>query len=143
VRKVSFVGNRSFTNDRLKDVVQTKSWIWIFRHGTYDSETIDDDTAAVRRFYAGKGFFGRTRWPKADLVADNSELQVNFVIDEGTRYVVDRVTFKGNASLSEADLRKNLKLTKARFTITIFFSAISASCSRVQSIRIYLSAEQQ
>src|SRR5207249_1324873 len=41
---------------------------------------------------------------------DNSEVQVNFVVDEGSRYAVDRVSFKGNASLSESQLRSHLKL---------------------------------
>src|SRR4029077_13414710 len=31
VRKVDFTGNKSFSDDRLRDEVHTKYWIWIFR----------------------------------------------------------------------------------------------------------------
>src|SRR5439155_16156703 len=42
VRRVGFLGNHSFSDDRLRDECKTKYWIWIFRPGTYDAETVDD-----------------------------------------------------------------------------------------------------
>jgi outer membrane protein assembly factor BamA len=39
-----------------------------------------------------------------------SELQINFLVEEGPRYVVDRVSFRGISNVSEAELRKNLRL---------------------------------
>lgn len=115
VRKVNFIGNQSFTNDRLKDAVQTKSWIWIFRAGTFDPEQIEDDVAAVRRFYEQKGFFDARVGRKIVWSPDQSEVQIDFVISEGPRYSVNRVLFSGNNSLSEAELRKNMKMTEGRF----------------------------
>src|SRR5437667_413778 len=82
---------------------------WIFRHGTLDFDTLEDDVASLRRFYEHKGFFDARVGRKLIWSPDNSEVQVNFVVDEGARYTVDRVSFKGNASLSESQLRSHLK----------------------------------
>ncbi|HWP40892.1 MAG TPA: POTRA domain-containing protein, partial [Tepidisphaeraceae bacterium] len=112
IRNINFVGARSFTESRLKSQIQSKTWIFIFRHGQYDPETVEDDVAALRRYYEQKGFFDARVGRKLIWSADMSELQIDFVIEEGVRYTVDRVTFKGNASVSEAELRKNLRLVE-------------------------------
>ncbi len=114
IRKVKFQGNRSFTDDRLKGQIQSKSWIWIFRRGNYGPETVEDDVAALRRFYESKGFFDVRIGRKLVWSPDNSELQINFNIDEGQRYYVDQLIFHGNTSLSDAQLRANLKLVEGR-----------------------------
>ncbi len=110
IRKVDFRGNRSFTADRLKDQIHTAFWIWIFRPGTFDPDQVDDDVASLRRFYEGKGFFDVRVGRKLSYSPEMKELQVTFVIEEGTRYKIDRISFKGNASVAEAKLREKLKL---------------------------------
>jgi outer membrane protein insertion porin family len=115
VRKVDFIGNNSVSADRLKEQLQTKSWIWIFRPGTYDPATLDDDVASLRRYYEQRGFFDARVGRKVIFSPDMTEVEINFVIEEGQRYVIDRVTFRGNASVSEADLRKNLNLLEGQY----------------------------
>lgn len=110
IRKINFVGGNSFSTSKLKGVIQAQTWIWIFRHGTYDPEQLEDDVAALRKFYNEKGFFDVRVGRKLIWSPDMTELQIDFVIEEGIRYSIERVTFKGNASVSEADLRKDLKL---------------------------------
>ncbi|CAN5643274.1 outer membrane protein assembly factor BamA [soil metagenome] len=114
VRKVEFIGNNSFSTDRLKDQIQTRHWIFIFRPGTYDLNQIDDDVASVRKYYQQKGFFDARVGRKIIFSPDMSEVQVNFVVEEGVRYTVDKITFKGNASVGEAELRRELKLVEGR-----------------------------
>ena len=114
VRKVSFVGNRSYSDDRLKDVAQTKYWIWIFRAGTFDPEVIEDDVALLRRYYEQHGFFDARVGRKLIWSPDYSEVQVQFVVNEGARYTVNRIVFQGNSTISEDELRKNLKMVEGR-----------------------------
>jgi outer membrane protein insertion porin family len=114
VRKVDFFGNNSFSDDRLRDQVNTKYWIWIFRPGTFDPDTVDDDVAALRRFYENHGFFDVRVGRKIAESPEQSEVKVTFVIEEGVRYVVDKVSFKGNTKLSAAELKSGLKLTEGR-----------------------------
>src|SRR6185369_17675231 len=114
VRKVDFVGNNSFSDDRLKDQVATKYWIWIFRPGTFDPDTTDDDVAALRRFYEGRGFFDVRVGRKVTESPEQNAIKVTFVIEEGQRYYVEKISFRGNTKLSEQELRRNLKLIEGR-----------------------------
>lgn len=115
IRDIKFIGNASFPASRLEDQITTRPWIWIFRSGNYSAQQVEDDTAALRQFYVRNGFFDARVGRKLIWSADMSELQINFVIEEGQRYKVARVEFKGNDRLSEATLRKNLKLTEGEF----------------------------
>ncbi|MEZ0265680.1 MAG: outer membrane protein assembly factor [Phycisphaerae bacterium] len=115
VRKIETIGNRSFSEDKLTDQIKTRHWLWFFRPGTYDPEQIEDDVASIRRFYEEHGFFDVRVGRKLAWSADQSEVQVSFVIDEGVRYKIDTVTFRGNASVPEAEIRKQIKLVEGRF----------------------------
>ncbi|MCS7033419.1 MAG: outer membrane protein assembly factor BamA [Phycisphaerae bacterium] len=114
VRKVDFIGNNSFTADRLKSQIRTRHWIWILRPGTFDPEQVEDDVAALRRYYESKGFFDVRVGRKIIASPDNSEIQVTFLIEEGRRYVVERVTFKGNSAVSDTELRSRMKLLEGQ-----------------------------
>ena len=111
IRKVNFLGNHSFDDGRLKDQIQTKSWFPIFRPGTFEPEQIEDDVAALRRYYEGKGFFDVRVGRKLIFSPDQREMQVTFVVNEGPRYRVNRVEFRGNSMLSDVQLRRGLKMT--------------------------------
>jgi outer membrane protein assembly complex protein YaeT len=112
VRNITFKGNRTFSDNKLSDQVRSRSYIWIFREGTFEPEVVEDDVAAIRRFYQQKGFFDARVGRKLIFSPDQTELQIDFVIDEGPRYMVDKVTFKGNSAVSEALLRSNLKVVE-------------------------------
>ena len=114
VRKVDFKGNNSFSSDRLRDAVQTKYWVWIFRPGTFDPASVDDDIAALRRFYDGKGFFDVRVGRRITESPDQSEIKVSFLIEEGLRYTIEKVSFRGNTSLTEEQLRQGLKMTEGK-----------------------------
>lgn len=116
VRKVDFKSARplSFTKDKLADQVKTAPYLFVFRAGKFDPQQVDDDAAALRRFYESKGYFDARVGRKLIWSPDQTELQVDFLIDEGPRYVVDKVAFSGNARLTAAELRAVLKLTEGR-----------------------------
>jgi outer membrane protein insertion porin family len=110
VRKVGFIGNNSFSAWRLKDQIKTAYYIPIFRSGAFDPETVDDDVAAIRHYYQDKGFFDARVGRKLTFSGDQNDLQVTFIIDEGPRYIIDHVLFKGNAAVPEGQLRKSMKM---------------------------------
>ena len=115
IRKVDFRGNNSFSQDKLKDQIKTTSWIPIFRPGKFDPDLVDEDVASIRRYYESKGFFDARVGRKLIFSPDQTEMEVDFLIDEGPHYTVDHVVFEGNASVTVAQLRKDLKLTEGRF----------------------------
>ncbi len=115
VRNIDFKGELSYSKDKLKDQIKTATWLPILRPGKYDPELLDEDVAALRRFYEGKGFFDVRVGRKVIVSPDQSEIEVDFLIEEGTHYTIDHVLFEGNASLTDAQLRANLKLVPGRF----------------------------
>jgi len=115
VRKVRILGNKSFGNSRIKDQIKTKSWFPFFVSGRFEQEQLDQDVASIRQFYESKGFFDVRVGRRVVVSPTQTEVMVDFVIEEGPRYVVDRVTFKGNATVAEAELRKDLKLVEGQF----------------------------
>ena len=115
IRKIAFLGAKSFSRGKLNDQVKSTRWYWIFNAGTFDPEEVEDDVAALQRFYQGKGFFDVKVGRKLVFSPDQSELQINFLINEGLRYKIDRVRFTGNASLTEARLRNNLLQTEGQY----------------------------
>lgn len=115
VRNVDFKGADSFDEATLKGRIKTKAWFFILRPGRYDEDQIEQDMAALRRFYESKGFFDVRVGRKLVWSPDQSELQIEFLIDEGPRYKVARVAFEGNNKVAEAELRKQLTLTEGEF----------------------------
>jgi outer membrane protein insertion porin family len=115
VRRVQILGNHSFTDDKLKDQIKTRHWLWIFRQGTYDADQVEEDVASLRKWYEDHGFFDVRVGRKTTWSADQSEVMVTFLIEEGPHYKIDQVTFRGNTTVPEAELRKNLKLVEGRF----------------------------
>ena len=70
---------------------------------------------ALREFYIDHGFFDVRVGRKLIFSPDQSELQVDFLIEEGPHYIVDHVSFVGNARLTDAELRSVLNLKDGRF----------------------------
>jgi outer membrane protein insertion porin family len=115
IRKISFVGGDTFTYGQLNDVVKTTRWYWIFNPGTYDPDQVDNDVASLARFYRDKGYFDVRVGRKLIFSPDQSELQINFLINEGMRYKVDKVSFTGNVNLTETQLRQNLNMVEGKY----------------------------
>jgi outer membrane protein insertion porin family len=115
VRKVAFPGNQSFERGTLLKQVRTQSWIFVFRNGRLDFEQLEDDVGALRRFYESKGFFDVRVGRRVRFSPDLSQAQVDFVIDEGKRYVVEKITFDGLKSIDEAKLRESFRLKEGDY----------------------------
>jgi outer membrane protein insertion porin family len=122
VRNIRFVGGTSFSEGTLKDQIKTSTYVFIFREGKYSPEQVEEDVAGLRRYYESKGFFDARVGRKLVWSPDLTELQVDFLIDEGPRYKVDKVTFvrvNGEAvtpgstlGVAEGDLRSKLKMVE-------------------------------
>ena len=115
IRNIRFIGAKSFSPGQLQDQIKTQTWFPIFRPGKYDPEQVEEDMGALRKYYQDHGYFDIHVGRKLIYSPDNSELQIDFLIDEGPRYVVQRVTFEGNQDLSDVQLRKGLKLKEGMF----------------------------
>ncbi len=121
VQKINFIGNKSFTANeldlfgKLNDQIKTHRMLWIFDPGNYDPETVDEDVASLRHFYQSQGFFDVKVGRKLIFSPDQTELQIDYLIDEGPHYRVAKVSFVGNNHVSEAELRKGMNLVEGSY----------------------------
>jgi outer membrane protein insertion porin family len=114
IRKIRVFGNKSFTDDKIKDQIKTGSWFLFFNPGRFDPDQLEDDVAAIRGFYQQHGFFDARVGRTITVSPDQSEMMITFVVDEGVRYKIGTITFKGNTTVPEKTLRTHLKLTEGR-----------------------------
>lgn len=115
IRKVSFPGNQSFEKGTLMKQIRTRSWIFVFRNGRLDFDQIEDDVGALRRFYESKGFFDVRVGRRLRFSPDLSQVQVDFVIDEGKRYEIAELRFEGVTAIDLEKLKPELRLREGDF----------------------------
>ncbi|MCS7237023.1 MAG: BamA/TamA family outer membrane protein [Thermoguttaceae bacterium] len=111
-----FVGNTISSDARLRTKVQTKpGWFWLW--GRYFSpQQLDRDEIQLTDYYRSLGFFrARIGEPLVEFNDDRTWATVRFVVDEGPRYVVREVRFRGNTLFDENELREALELQPGKY----------------------------
>ncbi|MDE0993868.1 MAG: outer membrane protein assembly factor BamA [Rhodospirillales bacterium] len=106
VESIRFVGNKTFSDLKLREVIRTKEtdwWRFLSNDDTYDPDRITLDRELLRRFYLTDGFADfRVTSALAELTTDRKDFFVTFTVDEGTRYQFNKLEI--NARLR--DLKK-------------------------------------
>ncbi len=135
IRKVDFIGVNAFTVWRLKDQIKTGYYIFIFRNGAFDPEQVDQDVISLETYYHNKGFFDARVGRKLSMSPDMKEMQVTFLVDEGMRYTVNSVEFRGIRSVTEGALRKQMKMLEG-----VPFDQDGVDADRRAIVRVYSTA---
>lgn len=90
VEKISFIGNRFFSDSALLGEIQTKQTRWynfFSSNDTYDPDRLTFDRELLRRFYLANGFADfRVDSAVAELTEDREAFFITFTVDEGDRY---------------------------------------------------------
>lgn len=90
IRSIRFVGNRKFSDGRLRSVIQTKEtkwWRFFSSDDKYDPDRLTFDRELLRRFYLTDGFADfRVISAVAELTPNRKDFFITFTIDEGARY---------------------------------------------------------
>ena len=95
VAEVRIVGTKTFSQQQLLDDVQLASTPRNFTsNGFLGKDALDDDALRLRDFYGSQGF------PEVDVKVhaqrnDRGRVLVVFIIDEGPRFLIERVVFAG------------------------------------------------
>lgn len=90
VRDVNFIGNRVFTDRRLREqIVTTRSSWWNFfqSNDNYDPDRLEYDREQLRQYYNNRGYADfRVVSAVAELTPDQRDFFITFTVDEGIRY---------------------------------------------------------
>jgi outer membrane protein insertion porin family len=114
VKKIIFVGNKAYGDQRLLDEIKTNetSWFWIVAFfqsaDIYDPDRIEADRDLIRRFYLKHGY-ADVRVVSAVSVYDpvKKGFIVTFTLDEGERYRFGKVDIQSNVPQVDANTLYN------------------------------------
>ena len=111
VRKVLYEGNDSITARELNKHVNTKTYLWIFRDGKFDVDTVEGDAFAIQAHYRDRGHLDARASYRLEFSEDGRDLTVVFTIAEGARYAVESIAFRSNTVFSDTELLGEMRLT--------------------------------
>ncbi len=95
IRSIRFVGNREFSDSRLRGVIRTRETVWwrfLSSDDKFDHDRLTFDRELLRRFYLTDGFADfRVISAVAELTPDRKDFFLTFTVDEGARYRFGKV----------------------------------------------------
>ena len=117
IRKVTFIGNKKFSDSELRGVIQTKESAWyrfFFGNDTYDPDRLTFDREVLRRHYLANGFADfRVISAVAELTPDHEGFFITFTIEEGERYKFGKIDIAtGLKDLKPEQLRTQLEVAE-------------------------------
>jgi len=115
IRKLSFVGNRNFSDSRLRRVLQTKQAGLLRRfksNDVFSEDRIELDKQLLRDFYTSRGYIDfKILSVTSALTRQRDSFFVTFKIEEGFPYSIGEVTISSNLSaIKSADFQEILNL---------------------------------
>lgn len=95
VQDIRFVGNKEFSDSRLREIIRTRETRWyrfFSSDDTYDPDRLTLDRELLRRFYLKNGYADfRVVSALAELTPDRMKFFITFTIEEGGRYKFGKV----------------------------------------------------
>ena len=116
VSRINFIGNRVFSDKKLKGVVATNEARWwkIFAsNDTYDPDRLQFDREEIRQHYLDNGYADvRIVSAVAELTPDQRDFFITFVIDEGAQYSFGGITVESDIKALPNELIQNMVTVK-------------------------------
>ena len=94
VKNINFLGNKNFSDNELKSKISTKedAWYKIFGSNKFIPSRLDYDKERLRDFYNERGYLDiSVKAARGDLLPNYSGFNINFIINEGQRYKINKV----------------------------------------------------
>jgi outer membrane protein insertion porin family len=116
IKKVSFEGNRNFSEGELKGLMATKEeWIFSFvtNRGVLDRDILTNDLAILSNYYYDHGYIDH-KVDEPVILRDGDGLEVVIRVDEGQQYRVGKVEIGGDLIQDGPQMLKQVKLTSGQ-----------------------------
>jgi outer membrane protein insertion porin family len=117
IRRISFVGNRNFTDDELRDVMDTreKGFFSFFSHSGYlDTKKLESDVFKLTSFYHNHGYIKAKIGEPEVSYTKQEGIQITLPIDEGPQYALRDITIEGDLIKDRDELFKELKIVNEK-----------------------------
>ena len=130
IRKILFEGNETFSRRVLKRQINTKTAFWILRTGAFDEDRIDSDIARLQNYYRDQGFLDARVSFRRELSQDGTDLTIIFTVQEGARYAIESIEFRGHTVFSDQEL---LALMTSKVGETVKRRQVEADARAIQT----------
>lgn len=114
IRRINFIGNKSYSNARLKEEIATKEstwWRFLSSSDNYDPDRLAYDRELLRRFYLNRGYADfRIISGVAELTRDREDFFITFTMDEGPTYRFGKIDVVTHLKALDAEKLKPLVL---------------------------------
>lgn len=138
IERLSFVGNRAFTDRRLRRVLETKQAGFLralIRSDTFIEDRIEFDKQVLRDFYLSRGYVDfQTLSVTSELARERDGFFITFTVREGQSFDFGEVTV--TSDLAEVDPDLFLKEVKIRSGKTYSPTAIETTIARLERLAI-------
>lgn len=113
VRRISFVGNNNYDEDKLRGAINTEEsawWKFFSNADFYDPDRTNYDRELLRRFYLNEGYVDfRVVSAVAEMTPDRSDFFLTFTVEEGDRYKFGKINIVSDIKgLDGETLREHL-----------------------------------
>lgn len=109
VCKVAFNGNDALNNDMMKNIIRDR----IGELKLFNKHVLRSVLSDLQEAYNALGYCSVVIKPMA-IYRGKNKIDIEFVIDEGDKSVVKKITFVGNASFGDEDLKNILSTKESR-----------------------------
>jgi outer membrane protein insertion porin family len=112
IKKITFTGNAAFSDRKLKgqmDSSEKSILSWFTSAGDLNRDLLNQDAGKLTAFYQSQGYIrARVGEPQVDFESDG--ILVSFKINEGPRFKVGTVDFRGDLILPKDQLMQKVKI---------------------------------
>ncbi len=117
VRNINFIGNRSFSDAQLRDVITTTETAWykfLSSTNVYDPDRLNLDRELVRAFYRKNGYADmHIVSATAELDRDGKNFFLTFTVQEGEKYEFGDVSISSSLASVKSETLKSTLLTES------------------------------
>jgi outer membrane protein insertion porin family len=95
ITKINFIGNKSVRSSRLKDIIaseENKFWKVLTGNTNLNENLINLDSRLLVNYYKSIGFYDVKINSNLAQLKNNKEAELIFSIDEGTRYIINKIS---------------------------------------------------
>ncbi|HEY3797126.1 MAG TPA: outer membrane protein assembly factor BamA [Caulobacteraceae bacterium] len=93
---ITFLGNKQYSDNDLRDVIVTRESYWykfFAQNDNYDPDRIEYDREQLRKFYRNHGYYDfRVISSIAELAPDRNGFDISYTVDEGAKYKFGKVS---------------------------------------------------
>jgi outer membrane protein insertion porin family len=114
IRQINFVGNKTFSDKELHDLInlRTPGWFtWYTKADQYSKQKLTGDIETLKSFYLNRGYLEmQVESTQVSITPDKKDIYITININEGNKYTVSGVKLEGEMLGREEELKSLVQL---------------------------------